>query len=280
MREMGFEYDPSTAASSVRFDPPDPNDVSITFHKPHPDPTIQPLMLREFAKKLKKNYGWSEADFLQAHPTADDVEGVGDRNPVKLEGISSVDFERLLAALYPLKSPIPSMPKDHWISVLKLATLWRLLDIRDLAIQHLDGEVRDNVEGIVLARKYHVADWLRSGYTALARSAHPGMSLDDAKMIGWETATKIYRIREAAAHQRRNQQRQDQQPKSVFDIPPSTPLRPHRNYFGMPASQPIEGSIYSPEQSQNLFDSADVEGPFAEEFEQADLDSAEYVKRP
>ncbi|KAJ6500171.1 hypothetical protein C8R47DRAFT_1211730 [Mycena vitilis] len=66
MREMGFDYDPSTAGSSVRFDPPNPKDVSITFHKPHPDPTIHPVMLREFAKKLKKNYGWSEADFLQA----------------------------------------------------------------------------------------------------------------------------------------------------------------------------------------------------------------------
>ncbi|KAJ7902148.1 hypothetical protein B0H14DRAFT_1271645 [Mycena olivaceomarginata] len=64
MREMGFEYDPSTAGSSVRFDPPDPNDVPITFHKPHPDPTIQPIMLRDFAKRLKKNYGWCEADLL------------------------------------------------------------------------------------------------------------------------------------------------------------------------------------------------------------------------
>jgi hypothetical protein len=26
MREMGFEYDPTTAGSSVRFDPPDPRD--------------------------------------------------------------------------------------------------------------------------------------------------------------------------------------------------------------------------------------------------------------
>ncbi|KAJ7072063.1 hypothetical protein C8F01DRAFT_1102364 [Mycena amicta] len=64
MREMGFTYDPSTAGSSVRFDPPDSKDVSITFHKPHPDPTIHPIMLREFAKKLKKSYGWSEVDFL------------------------------------------------------------------------------------------------------------------------------------------------------------------------------------------------------------------------
>ncbi|KAK7005784.1 hypothetical protein R3P38DRAFT_3214731 [Favolaschia claudopus] len=66
MREMGFDYDPSTAGSSVRFDPPDPKDVPITFHKPHPDPTLHPGILREFAKKLKKNYGWNEKEFLAA----------------------------------------------------------------------------------------------------------------------------------------------------------------------------------------------------------------------
>jgi len=31
MREMGFEYDPSTAGSSVRFDPPDKRDP-VSFH--------------------------------------------------------------------------------------------------------------------------------------------------------------------------------------------------------------------------------------------------------
>ncbi|KAJ6500168.1 hypothetical protein C8R47DRAFT_284996 [Mycena vitilis] len=61
MRGMGFKDVPDAPGSGVRFDPPNPNDVSITFHKPHPDPTIYPVMLREFAKKLKKNYGWSEA---------------------------------------------------------------------------------------------------------------------------------------------------------------------------------------------------------------------------
>jgi hypothetical protein len=31
MREMGFQYDPSTAGSSVRFDPPDPRDSVRVF---------------------------------------------------------------------------------------------------------------------------------------------------------------------------------------------------------------------------------------------------------
>ncbi|KAF5380464.1 hypothetical protein D9615_004625 [Tricholomella constricta] len=65
MREMGFEYDPSTAGSSVRFDPPDKRDKPITFHKPHPDPTIQPTKLKDYAKRLKRSYGWNEQDFLR-----------------------------------------------------------------------------------------------------------------------------------------------------------------------------------------------------------------------
>ncbi|KAF9529234.1 hypothetical protein CPB83DRAFT_852909 [Crepidotus variabilis] len=65
MLEMGFTYDPSTAGSSVRFDPPSKNDPPITFHKPHPDPTLEPHLLREFAKKLKRRYGWDEADLAR-----------------------------------------------------------------------------------------------------------------------------------------------------------------------------------------------------------------------
>jgi len=64
MREMGFSYDPSTAGSSVRFDPPDKNDKPITFHKPHPDPTLTRGKVKEFAKKLKRQYGWTDEDLL------------------------------------------------------------------------------------------------------------------------------------------------------------------------------------------------------------------------
>ena len=44
MREMGFKIDPSTAGSSVRFDPPNPKDSSITFHKRKPEQPLFSLM--------------------------------------------------------------------------------------------------------------------------------------------------------------------------------------------------------------------------------------------
>jgi len=65
MGEMGFTVDTSTAGSSVRFDPPDKNTRSISFHKPHPDPTIEPVTLRKWGKKLREYYGWSEDIFKQ-----------------------------------------------------------------------------------------------------------------------------------------------------------------------------------------------------------------------
>ncbi|KAJ7128863.1 hypothetical protein C8R46DRAFT_1236803 [Mycena filopes] len=68
MTEIGFTYDPTTAGSgAVRFDPPNPTDESITFYRTHPDPSLTPLMQREFAKKLKKNYAWIASDFLAAN---------------------------------------------------------------------------------------------------------------------------------------------------------------------------------------------------------------------
>ncbi|EKM80649.1 hypothetical protein AGABI1DRAFT_105632 [Agaricus bisporus var. burnettii JB137-S8] len=64
MTEMGFDYDPSTAGSSVRFIPPGKDDHPITFHKPHPKAYVEAWLLRSFAKRLKKRYGWDEDAFI------------------------------------------------------------------------------------------------------------------------------------------------------------------------------------------------------------------------
>ncbi|KAJ7788782.1 hypothetical protein B0H14DRAFT_3575732, partial [Mycena olivaceomarginata] len=130
---------------------------------------------------------------------AADAEGGSDENPVILEGINSVDFQRLLKVLYPLDIPqILSMPKDEWISVLKLSTQWYFLDARDLAIKQLNDRPEiGSVERILLARQYDVAAWLRMGYNDLAKRGE-GISLEDAATIGWETTVRLYQTREAA----------------------------------------------------------------------------------
>ncbi|KAJ6481256.1 hypothetical protein C8R47DRAFT_1135174 [Mycena vitilis] len=169
------------------------------------------------------------------------AEGQSDENPFILEGISRVDFERLLKVLYPLDIPqILSMAKDDWISVLKLSTLWYFLDARDLAIKQLNNRSDiGSVERILLARQYDVASWLRMGYTDLGRREE-GISLADAEKIGWQTTVRLYQTREAAI-------------KSYS---------PNRHYTS---------------QNPSRFQHADVEGTFREDFRQAELASAAYA---
>ncbi|KAJ7631360.1 hypothetical protein DFH06DRAFT_1005297 [Mycena polygramma] len=176
-------------------------------------------------------------------PAADAVQGEGqsDDNPFILEGISRIDFERLLKVLYPLDIPqILSMAKDDWISVLKLSTLWYFLDARDLAIKQLNdrGDI-GSVERILLARQYDVASWLRMGYTDLARREE-GISLEDAEKIGWQTTVRLYQTREAA-------------------IKSYSQSYPNRHYA-----------------NQSRFQHADVEGTFQEDFRLAELASSEF----
>ncbi|KAK7035444.1 hypothetical protein VNI00_011737 [Paramarasmius palmivorus] len=62
MEDVGFDVDPSTAGSSVKFTPRNSKDNPISFHKPHPDSTITPVMLKQFSKRLRDHYGWSPED--------------------------------------------------------------------------------------------------------------------------------------------------------------------------------------------------------------------------
>ncbi|KAJ4475574.1 hypothetical protein J3R30DRAFT_3500665 [Lentinula aciculospora] len=57
MVKQGFTVEHNHSGPSVRFDPPDPTKRSITFQKPHPDTTINPILLKEFNKKFRKYCG-------------------------------------------------------------------------------------------------------------------------------------------------------------------------------------------------------------------------------
>jgi len=64
MVDIGFTYEGSTAGSSVKFDPPDSKDPSITVHKPHPKAILQPHQIKAIAKRLKGRYNWRPELFM------------------------------------------------------------------------------------------------------------------------------------------------------------------------------------------------------------------------
>ncbi|KAF7370264.1 hypothetical protein MSAN_00657600 [Mycena sanguinolenta] len=155
-------------------------------------------------------------------PAGDGVpaEGQSDRNPIVLEGISSVDFRALLKVLYPLQIRGIRLTKDEWISVLKLSTQWHFVDARSLAIEELDKHSEMGVvDRILLAQKYGIAGWLRLGYTTLAQRSN-AISQEEAEKIGWKTAFLLGQVREDALSQAYRQTQalyQNTRPRRPYD---------------------------------------------------------------
>jgi len=63
MNLLGFEENPGSQGSRVTFYPPDRRDAPLVIHKPHPDPTINPVRLKQIGKRLKDKYGWLPEHF-------------------------------------------------------------------------------------------------------------------------------------------------------------------------------------------------------------------------
>ncbi|PBK73980.1 hypothetical protein ARMSODRAFT_878953, partial [Armillaria solidipes] len=140
---------------------------------------------------------------LPQGPAAAEAEGQSRENPIVLP-VTEQDFRRLLRALYPLyvvqEAPkSPSFNKEELVSLLKLSKLWAMKRVRDYAVEKITEILNsiDPVERVTLAREYSVERWLRSGYMALA-TRYPVVSIDDARLIGWESALLLEHVREEA----------------------------------------------------------------------------------
>ncbi|KAK0494967.1 hypothetical protein EDD18DRAFT_1173247 [Armillaria luteobubalina] len=119
--------------------------------------------------------------------------------PIKLWGISKIEFERLLQVIHPIDAQQqPQLSMDAWLSVLKLSGLWRLADTRNVAISGLTTLLWkiDPVDRVILGRKYSVAPWLSSGFMDLVHRVEM-VSEEEAEKIGLDTALQIQRVREA-----------------------------------------------------------------------------------
>ncbi|KIM91607.1 hypothetical protein PILCRDRAFT_810890 [Piloderma croceum F 1598] len=136
-----------------------------------------------------------------ALPTNNQSEGSNDENPIKLESIEKVEFQRLLTAMFPDLSRYTPKPvvmgREEWISVLKLSTLWTFRELRREAVDELSQMTIDPVDKVMLARDYRVEAWLMEGYTELIK--RPGaLSSSEKKSLGHETTVLLYEQREKA----------------------------------------------------------------------------------
>lgn len=127
-------------------------------------------------------------------------EGQSDDNPLKLDGILAVDFERLLSIIYPMHLDPTEAPEhtiDEWRSVLKLSTMWGMAALRKHCIKKLSPlpSSMSITDKILFAREALAVDWLIEAYNELAKREET-ISEEEIQAIGLQAAIGILRARE------------------------------------------------------------------------------------
>jgi len=124
-------------------------------------------------------------------------DGRSEKQPLRLDGIEKKDFKQLLKVLYPRTfGQEESLTVPEWTSVLKLATMWEFTEIRGLAIQKMSQLAIENFDKIIIAKDYHVTDWLIRGLNVLAQREEP-MGAEDVRRLGWDYIFKLAEVRES-----------------------------------------------------------------------------------
>ncbi|KAM6502720.1 hypothetical protein JOM56_002697, partial [Amanita muscaria] len=115
--------------------------------------------------------------------------------PYVLEGVKKIDFDRLLAKIYPrtLGAEETETTQD-WISVLGLASKWGFESLRSRAISRIKQTPDSPIDMVTLGRQYGISDVLLPGYAVLCQSTVP-LSSEEGLRLGVEDVVNIYRIR-------------------------------------------------------------------------------------
>src|ERR1700722_18175511 len=91
----------------------------------------------------------------------------------------------------------PASSKD-WIEMLKMSTSPRVTEIRENAIYHLQN--LGSVERILLARECRVSEWLLRGYRELVERTET-ISQQDEERLGREATLQLLRLRDQYCRQ-------------------------------------------------------------------------------
>ncbi|KAI5890045.1 uncharacterized protein SCHCODRAFT_02630719 [Schizophyllum commune H4-8] len=116
--------------------------------------------------------------------------------PIKLPGVSSVDFQRFLTIIYPTKlGKCDIKTVDEWTSVLRLATKWSIESLRNLAVEEIVPQASP-FDKVSVAREFELGwDWIVPAFVDIC-SRPASLTRAEAEQLGLPTVVEISRIRE------------------------------------------------------------------------------------
>ena len=90
-----------------------------------------------------------------------------------------------------------SLTVDEWMSVLKLSNMWNFTKMRKKAIDATESHILNSrpVDVILLARKYHISQWLLDGYAKLA-SRPESITPEEREHLGLVSFFRLVEMRD------------------------------------------------------------------------------------
>lgn len=151
-----------------------------------------------------------------AHPPApgDFSKGSNDNNPFVLEDTLIFEFERFLWVFYNEYVLYPSFPMfsnvyfrkysiyeanvEEWSSILKLASQWDFVEVKNFALRELEQLEMPALDKIILYHTHNIdRNLLQAAYIALT-VRDESISIKEGRLLGLETALRLAHAREFA----------------------------------------------------------------------------------
>ncbi|KAM6489456.1 hypothetical protein JOM56_015089 [Amanita muscaria] len=135
-------------------------------------------------------------------PAGTEPDGCSDEQPLILETIEKKDFIPLLRCLYPPQFQRVTghdFSLDEWKSVLKLANLYEMTDVKDFAVDCMTPllDIGSPPVQIHLAQAHDVPKWLQPAKARLVDRSNP-INENDVVLIGLALALEVCALRENA----------------------------------------------------------------------------------
>ncbi|KAG7449824.1 uncharacterized protein BT62DRAFT_963326 [Guyanagaster necrorhizus] len=122
------------------------------------------------------------------------ADGSDDDHPIELQGVESKDFECLLKVLF-TDARVESTPllPEEWLLVLRLANMWVMSKVRQIAIYELKKLSLTDVARVVYGREFAVSEWVISGYRDLVDRRN-AVSEAEAQQLGLTTTLQLWQV--------------------------------------------------------------------------------------
>ncbi|KAG1814689.1 uncharacterized protein BJ212DRAFT_1361422 [Suillus subaureus] len=83
-------------------------------------------------------------------------EGTSDSTAFRLDRVNATDFANFLWVWYSPSYRRESKPKDHWLTILELSTIWQFPEMKKLAVDELQNLEIEPIEKITTYDRYNI----------------------------------------------------------------------------------------------------------------------------